>query len=241
MSASSPFLMSLPRQLQLPAGRVPVKVRISPRARRLALRIDAQAEAIELVLPRRTSVPRALSFIEENRDWLEKRITALPPRTWLADGETVPILDQPYRIRLVPRTRDRKGVWIEGDELNVAAAPEQLPKRVVDFLKEMARGEFHARAARLAQSIERRIGRITVRDTTTRWGSCAANGNLAFSWRLIMAPEAVLNYVVAHEVAHLAEMNHGPRFWRLVEKLAPGAERQRQWLNRHRARLLRIG
>jgi len=80
-----------------------------------------------------------------------------------------------------------------------------------------------------------------VRDTTTRWGSCSASGNLAFSWRLIMAPEDVLHYVVAHEVAHLAEMNHGPRFWRLVEKLAPGADRQRDWLNRHRARLLRIG
>jgi predicted metal-dependent hydrolase len=233
--------MSLPRQIRLPAGRVPVKVRISPRAHRLALRIDAQAEAIELVLPRRTSIARALSFIEENRPWLEKRITALPPRTVLAEGETVPILGVEHVIRRVARGRDHKFVWLEDGDIKVAAEPDQIARKIVEFLKERARHEFHRRSARLAESIGRQVGRITVRDTTTRWGSCSANGNLAFSWRLIMAPEAVLHYVVAHEVAHLAEMNHGPRFWRLVEKLAPGADRQREWLNRYRSKLLRIG
>lgn len=233
--------MSLPRLLRLPAGRVPVKVRVSNRARRLALRIDAQADSIELVLPRRTSIPRALNFLSENRAWLETRINALPPRTSLEEGKIVPILDRSYRIRRLQYAKGHRTVWIEGDELRMTCSPEQIPKKIVDFLKERARQEFLRRAPRMADSIGRRIGRITVRDTTTRWGSCSAAGNLAFSWRLVMAPEAVLNYVVAHEVAHLAEMNHGPRFWRLVEKLAPGSERQRDWLNRHRARLLRIG
>lgn len=241
MPTSSPFLMSLPHQLKLPNGKVPVRVRISARARRLALRIDAQAEAVELVLPRRTSLRRALGFIEENRDWLDKRLHALPPRTLLADGEIVPILDQPYTIRRVARTRDHRHVWIEGNDVLVAAEDDQVARKVIDFLKEMARQECHLRATRLARSIGREVRRITIRDTTTRWGSCSAGGNLAFSWRLIMAPEEVLQYVVAHEVAHLAEMNHGTRFWRLVERLAPGTEVPRQWLNRHRARLLRIG
>jgi|SRR6185312_8029854 len=241
MPASSPFLMSLPRQIKLRAGEVPVRVRMSPRARRLALRIDAQAEAVELVLPRRISARRATAFIEENRAWLDKRITALPPRTVLADGATIPILDEPHLIRRVDVARERQYVWIATGEIFVAAAPDQIARRVVDFLKERARDEFQRRASDLAVQIGRKIGRITVRDTTTRWGSCAASGNLAFSWRLIMAPDAVLEYVVAHEVAHLAEMNHGPRFWNLVEKLAPGVDRQRDWLNRHRARLLRIG
>jgi hypothetical protein len=97
------------------------------------------------------------------------------------------------------------------------------------------------RARRLAAQLDRKVARITVRDTTTRWGSCSATGNLAFSWRLIMAPEAVLHYVVAHEVAHLVEMNHGPRFWKLVERLVPHVGRQRAWLNCNRAWLLRIG
>ena len=241
MPSSSPFLMSLPRQIKLHAGEVPVRVRMSPRARRLALRIDAQAEAVELVIPRRTSAQRAMAFIEENRNWLNKRITALPPRTLLADGECVPILDKPHRIRRVELARERQHVWIANGEIHVAGAPEQLGKRLIEFLKELARAEFHRRGAEQAARIGRRLGRITVRDTTTRWGSCSAAGNLAFSWRLVMAPEAVLDYVVAHEVAHLAEMNHGPRFWKLVERLAPGVERQRDWLKRHRARLLRIG
>jgi predicted metal-dependent hydrolase len=241
MPTSSPFLMSLPRQIKLCAGEIPVRVRLSPRARRLALRIDAQAEAVELVLPRRTSATRAMAFIEENRGWLDKRITALPPRTVMADGETVPILDRPYRIRRVERARDRQHVWIVDSEIHVAATPEQLSRRLVDFLKDLARTEFQRRASELAERIGRKVGRVTVRDTTTRWGSCSANGNLAFSWRLIMAPDAVLDYVVAHEVAHLSEMNHGPRFWKLVERLTPGVDRQRHWLNRHRARLLRIG
>jgi predicted metal-dependent hydrolase len=233
--------MSLPRQLKLPGGKVPVRVRISPRARRLALRIDAQAEAVELVLPRRTSLNRALGFIEENRDWLDKRINALPPRTVLAEGEIVPIFDRPYTIRRVARSRGHAHVWLEEDEIRVALEPDQMSRKIIDFLRELARQEFHRRATRLARSIGREVRRISVRDTTTRWGSCSANGNLAFSWRLIMAPEEVLHYVVAHEVAHLAEMNHGPRFWRLVERLAPGTDASRQWLNRHRARLLRIG
>ena len=110
-----------------------------------------------------------------------------------------------------------------------------------DHLIALARHELSRRARALAAGIDRRVTRITVRDTKSRWGSCSASGALAFSWRLILAPEAVLDYVVAHEVAHLAEMNHGPRFWRLVETLAPGAARQRFWLSRNRARLLRYG
>ena len=241
MTSSSPFLMSLPRHFRSPVGKVPFKVRVSHRARRLALRIDAQADAVELVLPRRTSLPRALSFIQENRGWLEARINALPPRTPLADGASVPILGVSYRIRIMQRQNGRHPVWIDGNELRIVAEPDQIAKKICDFLRERARAEFTKRSHKLAEAIGKEVGRITVRDTTTRWGSCSANGNLAFSWRLVMAPEAVLHYVVAHEVAHLAEMNHGPRFWKLVDRLAPGSEKQRDWLNRHRARLLRIG
>ena len=131
--------MSLPRQIKLPAGEIPVRVRMSPRARRLALRIDAQSEAVELVLPRRTSAQRAMAFIEENRTWLDTRITALPPRTVLADGETVPILDRPHVIRRVDQAPDRHRVWIENGEVFVAAAPEQIGRWLIDFLKDLAR------------------------------------------------------------------------------------------------------
>src|SRR5207248_8410440 len=116
-----------------------------------------------------------------------------------------------------------------------------VPRRVRDHLAALARQECLRRARELAARIDRKIGRISVRDTTSRWGSCSASGNLAFSWRLVLAPEAVLDYVVAHEVAHLAELNHGPRFWRLVQSLTPDHDGPRAWLNRHRSRLWSYG
>jgi predicted metal-dependent hydrolase len=104
-----------------------------------------------------------------------------------------------------------------------------------------ARNEFACRARGLSARIGREVARINIRDTKSRWGSCSGRGNLSFSWRLIFAPEWVIDYVVAHEVAHLAEMNHGPRFWRLVESLSPDSAAARAWLKRHRSRLFSYG
>ena len=227
--------------LSLMGGAVPVRVSHHPRARRMALRIDPQGETVDLVLPPRSSLARALEFFETNRPWLERRLAALPPRTEIADGAEVPVLGVPLRIRHVHSSHGRGAVWIEGDELLVSGDKLHLARRVRDHLRERARRELSARARVLAERIERTVVRVSVRDTRTRWGSCSASGNLCFSWRLVFAPEEVLDYVVAHEVAHLVHMNHGARFWRLVEKLCPGSDRQRVWLNRNRARLLRIG
>jgi predicted metal-dependent hydrolase len=241
MKTAAPFRTSLPRQLGQHAGQVPVRVRVSRRAQRLALKIDAVGDAVELVLPPRTSLPRALNFLKSNRDWVERRLAALPPRITFSDGERVPVLGVPHRIRHVAREWGRGPVWIEAGEIRASGEKAHIARRVRDFLRERARQEVGRRARGLAAQIGRTVGRISVRDTTTRWGSCSANGNMAFSWRLVMAPEAVLHYVVAHEVAHLVEMNHGPRFWKLVDKLVPHVERHRDWLNDNRAWLLRIG
>jgi len=227
--------------LSLMGGAVPVRVSTHPRARRMALRIDPQGEAVDLVLPPRGSLPRALEFFEANRPWLERRLAALPPRTVIGDGATIPVMGEPHRIRHKPQVRGRGAVWVEGGEILVSGDAVHLARRVRDHMREMAKRELASRARRMAEAIERKVVRVSVRDTRTRWGSCSTTGNLCFSWRLIFAPEPVLDYVVAHEVAHLVHMNHGKRFWRLVERLAPGAERQRRWLNRNRAQLLRIG
>ncbi|HEV2547482.1 MAG TPA: SprT family zinc-dependent metalloprotease [Stellaceae bacterium] len=240
MNVAMPFRVSLSKAPR-PVGKVPVRVRVSRRARRMALKIDAVGDAVELVLPPRTSLPRALNFLRSNRDWVESRLAALPPRIAFVEGEEVPLFGVPHRIRCVGRSSDHGPVWIEGRELRVTGHGPHVARRVRDFLKERARAELGRRARRLASQIGKSVGRVTVRDTTTRWGSCSANGNMAFSWRLIMAPEAVLSYVVAHEVGHLVEMNHGPRFWKLVERLVPDFERHRDWLNQNRAWLLRIG
>jgi predicted metal-dependent hydrolase len=241
VKTATPFRTTLPQQLEHRAGKVPVRVRVSRRAQRLALKIDAVGDAVELVLPPRTSLPRALNFLKSNRDWVERRFAALPPRITFSDGERVPVLGVPHRIRHVARTGAHGPVWIEAGEIRVSGEKAHIARRLRDFLRERARQEVGRRARRLALQLGRTVARVSVRDTTTRWGSCSANGNMAFSWRLVMAPEAVLHYVVAHEVAHLVEMNHGPRFWKLVDKLVPQVERQRAWLNDNRAWLLRIG
>ena len=240
MARSSLLRMDL-ASLTLMDGAVPVRVSTHPRARRMALRIDPQGEAVDLVLPPRSSLPRALAFFEDNRRWLERRLAALPPRTEFADGALVPLLGVPHRIRHVATSRGRGAVWIDDAEIKVTGDRAHLARRVRDHFRELARRELLARARRLAETVERKVVRVSVRDTRTRWGSCSTTGTLCFSWRLIFAPEEVLDYVVAHEVAHLVHMNHGTRFWRLVERLAPGSSRQRHWLNRNRAQLLRIG
>jgi predicted metal-dependent hydrolase len=222
-------------------GAVPLRVRTHPRARRIALKIDAAGDGIEMVLPRRSSRAEALRFLEASRGWIDARLATLPPRILFADGAQVPVMDVPHAIRAMGAVRGRGSAWIEAGEIRVAGDAAFLSRRVRDFLRGLAKRELAARAEKFAALIDRKIARVTVRDTISRWGSCTRSGNLSFSWRLIFAPEAVIDYVVAHEVAHLVEMNHGARFWRLVDKLHPAAKAQRLWLNRHRTRLMRIG
>ena len=125
-------------------------------------------------------------------------------------------------------------------EILVGGEAARVARRVRDARRTRPAG-VRLRSRTLDESIGRKVTRVSVRDTKSRWGSCSAEGTLAFSWRLILAPERVLDYVVAHEVAHLVHLNHGVRFWRLVEKLAPGAATQREWLSANRVRLLRFG
>jgi predicted metal-dependent hydrolase len=222
-------------------GAVPLKVRAHPRARRIALKIDHAGDAVEMVLPRRCSRGEALRFLEASRGWIDARLAKLPPRISFADGAVVPVMDVPHALRAVGAIRGKGPAWIENGEIRIAGDPAFLARRTRDFLRALAKRELSTRAEQMAALIERKVKRVTVRDTVSRWGSCARGGNLSFSWRLIFAPEAVIDYVVAHEVAHLIEMNHSKRFWRVVERLHPGAKAERLWLNRNRLRLMRIG
>jgi predicted metal-dependent hydrolase len=231
-------------RFDLPSGEALLRVRPSRRARRVSLSIEAGAgEAgsgiVELVVPRGVSLAQAMRFFETQRRWVAARLADLPQRVLFADGAELPILGVPHRIRRVESGRGT--VRRDDGELLVWGRPEHLPRRIRDHLVALARQELGERARTVAQSIGRQARRITVRDTRSRWGSCSSEGNLSFSWRLLFAPEAVLHYVVAHEVAHLVYMSHGPRFWRVVEKLDPEWRRHRAWLAANRAELLRYG
>jgi hypothetical protein len=217
-----------------------VSIRVSPRARRIALRVDAHERKVELVLPVGVPTGQGLRFLAAKRGWIAARLAALPLPVPFAEGFIIPVLGIPHRIQ---REDDAAAppVAIRNDEIRVRGDPTYLERRIRDHLVAMARSEFARRARPLAARIGRKVTRVTVRDTKSRWGSCSGQGNLSFSWRLIFAPEWVIDYVVAHEVAHLAEMNHGPRFWRLVEGLSSESTAARVWLKRHRSVLFSYG
>jgi predicted metal-dependent hydrolase len=218
----------------------PVSIRVNARARRLLLRIDASDRRVELVLPHSVPPEHGLRFLEMQRGWIAARLEALPPPVPFAEGAIVPVFGVPHRIC---RASDPAAppVSIVAGEIRVRGEPEHVARRVRDHLARLAREELGRRARHYAAQIGKPVARVGVRDTKSRWGSCSSSGALSFSWRLVLAPEAVVDYVVAHEVAHLVEMNHGPRFWKLVRTLTPDCAAPRAWLKRHRTELLSYG
>jgi len=218
---------------------VPLAVRRSRRARHLSLRLDPAEDAVELVLPRSVSLEEGMRFVEEKSGWILTRLATRPPRVPFAPGAVIPYLGADHVICHRPDARG--GVWRDGNMLAVSGRAEFLARRLRDWLKREALRLLGERARAQAALIGRRVPRVALRDPKTRWGSCAPSGALTFSWRLVLAPEWVLDYVVAHEVAHLVHAHHGPRFWRLVERLTPEVEAARAWLRRHGDRLLRYG
>jgi len=218
---------------------VALEVRVSPRARRMLLRVDHKREVVVLTLPRATSEREGLRFAMGQTAWIAARLAALPPRTSLAPGARVPILGVEHLVRHRPDARGT--VWLEEGEIHVAGGIEFLPRRLSDYLRRRARQEIASRVAVHATRVTKPVKGITVRDTASRWGSCSPTGGLSFSWRLVLAPAVVLDYVVAHEVAHLAHFDHSPRFWGLVGEMIDDVEGPRRWLRDHGAALHRFG
>ena len=225
--------------LSLPGGPARVEWRRSSRARRVSLRIDPRDGAVVVTLPPRAGRTAGVTLLMNHADWVAKRLAALPGPIAFADGALVPLHGVEHRIRHAPDLR--AGVRVEACEILVSGDGRFLSRRVADFYRAEARRSFADLVAAKAAAAEVRPARITVKDTRSRWGSCAANRNLAFSWRLVMAPGHVQDYVAAHEVAHLRHMNHGPRFWALVEDLTPHGTTAVAWLRAHGPKLLRIG
>lgn len=220
---------------------VPLEVQVNGRARNISLRVDERTGGLELVLPRFVPKAEGLAFIEEKSGWILSQLRDLPPRVPFVHGAVIPLLGTEHEI--VHHDGARGTVWIDAGRrtINVAGASPHVARRVTDWLKAQARHEVSARAHRAATQLSKQIRKIQIRDTRSRWGSCSEDARLSFSWRLMLAPQHVLDYVVAHEVAHLVELNHSPRFWRLVDTLCPGCGPAKYWLKRHGATLHRFG
>jgi predicted metal-dependent hydrolase len=221
-----------------------VTVRRHRRARRYTLRIHATRREAILSMPLRGSLSDAKAFAQRHGPWLAERLHKLPDGIAFADGGVLPLRGEPHRIAHRPRARGT--VWREcGDDganlLCVAGDGAHTSRRVKDYLKREARRDLAIAARRYADALDVKYKRISVRDQSSRWGSCNSDGVLSFSWRLILAPPFVLDYLAAHEVAHLVEMNHSVRFWRLVDRICPETERAKAWINTHGNDLHRYG
>jgi len=221
-----------------------VQLRRHRQARRYTLRIQATTREVILTIPPRGTLKEAGEFAQKHGGWIAARLGRLPEAAPFTDGAVVPLRGVPHRIAHRPGVRGT--VWTQTDTsgqllLCVAGNSPHIDRRVGDFLRREARRELEAASLKFAAALGVAVKRITVRDQSSRWGSCSTTGLLSFSWRLILAPSHVLDYLAAHEVAHLVEMNHSPRFWRLVQRLCPDHGRAKAWLDAHGADLHRYG
>ena len=222
-----------PSRLRVGDEVLEVVFRRHAQARRLVLRLNPTGTGVLVTVPRGVSRARALEFTERSRSWIEARVQARGGLIHLADGSALPLRGIEHDIRHIPGRRgvvtaDRDRYYID-----VPGEAAHLPRRLLDFLKAEARADLTRASAKYAALMGVKYRRITIRDQRSRWGSCSAGGDLSYSWRLILAPSYVLDYVAAHEVAHLRHLDHSPRFWRLVLTHCPDAARARNWLRQH--------
>jgi len=247
-------------QLKIKGLDCPLEVRRSQRATRLSLKVSHTRRAAILTLPRRARLEDAGDFVARHLDWLRDQTQKLPEPVPLACGAVIPLRGMAHKVEFIGAVRAGSVVAHEGagdgvwqgywadrtvaqaplPRLRVCGEPAHAPRRLADWLKAQARADLSERVAHHAGVLEVAPRRISVRDQSTRWGSCSCSGSLSFSWRLIFAPGFVLDYVAAHEVAHLREMNHGPRFWRLVRDTMPEMNAARRWLREYGAELHRF-
>ncbi|MEP5728927.1 MAG: SprT family zinc-dependent metalloprotease [Sulfitobacter sp.] len=205
---------------------IPLILRRSAQAKRISLRISQLDGRVTLTMPKRLAEREALAFAVSKEAWIRKHLDARGEDVDVALGTQVPVGGQ--MLHVVPG-QGRK-VQIGADEIAVPGPAERVGKRLGAYLKEVARDRLAGACDDYAAVLGRSYSRITMRDTRSRWGSCTSDGALMFSWRLIMTPPEVLDYVAAHEVAHLAEMNHSAAFWNGVERIYGPYKEPRQWL-----------
>ncbi|OCX66168.1 zinc metalloprotease [Thioclava sp. SK-1] len=207
---------------------VEITLRPSARARRYGLRVSRADGRVTLTLPVRAKERDAIAFAVSQTDWLIKALGQIAPVRQVAFGQMIPFdgvehLIVPAKLR-APR--------IEAGQILVPEDPARLALRVQTLFRHIARQRLQTASEQYAAQIGRSFRKITLRDTRSRWGSCSADGSLSYSWRLVMAPPVVLEYVAAHEVAHLAQMNHSPAFWAVVGAICPDYATHRAWLRR---------
>jgi predicted metal-dependent hydrolase len=215
---------------------VEVHLHRSARARRFTLSLR-HGKGVRLTTPSHAPATEAQRFLDRHRSWLREALARVPAPLIVAPGVVLPVAGR--ATRLAPGPSSLRVCRLEDDVLLLPRERAPGPA-VAAFLKLRAQAVLVPAARRAAARLAREAGRISLRDTRSRWGSCTTRGDLMFSWRLAMAPEPVQIYVADHEAAHLVEMNHSPAFWRVVADLNPDWKTQRTWLRRESAALHRF-
>jgi predicted metal-dependent hydrolase len=230
----------LPEALSVTVNGAPCRIvlRRNSRAGRYILRLPPGGDPV-LTVPAKGTLATAERFARDQAGWLAAQLARRSDPVAFEEGGVIPFRGVEHVIATTGRLRGlvQAGDGDDGPELRVPGAPEHLARRLTDFLRGEASRDLEEAVARHAEALGRMPSGITLRDTRSRWGSCSSTGRLNFSWRLVLAPPAILDYVAAHEVAHLAEMNHGPRFWAVCRRLAPHTDEARAWLRREGGRL----
>ena len=234
------------KELHLQGIPATVEVRHHPAARRMTLRVSRTRRAVIVTLPRQCDLEQAGQFVSRHIDWVKARLGSLPDPVPFCHGAEIPLRGVPHALHFLGHLRRGPIVSITENEakqreLVISGEPAHARRRLQDWLIAQARADLDERVAWHARNLNLRPRSITVRDQVSRWGSCSTTGMLSFSWRLVLAPPLILDYVAAHEVAHLAEMNHGPRFWALVRKTMPRMDEAKEWLRVYGLDLHRFG
>ena len=207
-------------------------MRLNRRARRLIVKVHPSTGEVTVVAPSQRTLDHALDFARGEAPWIARQLARVPKPVHLVPGARIPFRGVECVVLSAPAGRG--SVWQDEDgHIRVSGRAEHAPRRLLDFLKREAKKELEARSIEYAARLGTKPRRIAVRDTASRWGSCSVTKSISYSWRLILAPDFVLDYVVAHEVAHLIELNHGPRFWRLVRLLTPDLVAPQDWLRKN--------
>ena len=219
-----------------------LRLRVSRRARRMTLRLDPESRAVDLIVPPRMNIETAVDFAAQNRAWIRQKLSELPKPVPFVDGSIIPFMGRDHYLEIV-QDPDRRGtdITVKNRIITVETVRDDPHLRIETYMRDRIRGELDALARDKAGLIRRRVGDVRVRNTKSRWGSCAEDGNMSFCWRLVFAPREVMDYVVAHEVAHLVHFDHSPAFWRLCDRLSVDMDYGRDWLREHGQTLMSYG
>jgi len=218
-------------ELTLNDRQLPVEAYINPRAKKIKLRFSRDFKSIILTIPHLHLRKEALHFLDKSRGWIEKHLPDHDQLITLTPGSTIQYLGE--QVKLLHQTHTRKSVWEATEQLTIFSPPDAFEKVLLSHFKKKLRSIVTELVETHIKALNVTYNKLYIRDSRSNWGCCSHQKNLSFSWRLIYTPVEVIDYLVAHEVSHLIEMNHSKKFWALVNEICPNYSVYRQWLRQN--------